>query len=214
MFSVIFDMDGTLLDTQRICVPAWEYAGSLQHMQGLGEHIYNVCGMNEDGWTAYLEQNCPGLDIPEFKAAAGRYIIQNGTLCFKPGAEKLLSFLKENGVKMAIASGSSVKLVLHNLKELGISDYFGAIAAGQEVEKGKPAPDVFLLAAERLGVKPEDCFVFEDSANGIRAGHAAGMRCIGVPDLVDFDSETKALMYAQIGELSEAIGLFESLLHS
>jgi len=74
MFAVIFDMDGTLLDTQRICIPAWEYAGLLQGYKAVGDHIVNVCGMNKNGSNEYLKRNFPGIDIDEFDKAAGQYI--------------------------------------------------------------------------------------------------------------------------------------------
>ena len=90
-------------------------------------------------------------------------------------------------------------------------DVFDVIVGGKDVENGKPAPDIFLLAAQKLGVNPEDCFVIEDSENGIRAGAAAGMKCIGIPDIVSFSEEVKALMAAQFSSLDEAIGLFEKL---
>ena len=211
MFSIIFDMDGTLLDTQKICVPAWEYCGNLQGIRGMGEHTYKLCGMNETGWTAYLNENFPTLDIPKFKTDVREYIEKNGKVKFKKGAKELLDYFKSRGVKMAIASGSSTQSIEHHLNEVGALEYFGAIAGSQDVLNGKPAPDVFLLAAERLGVNPTDCFIFEDSANGIKAGFDAGMRCIGVPDLVDFDAETVGLLYAKLESLDEAIEMFRDI---
>ena len=172
MFSVIFDMDGTLLDTQKICTPAWEQGGLLQGLTGVGKHIPNVCGMNETGWTEYLNTNFPTLDIIKFKQDVRQYIEQNGVIRLKKGALELLKFLKENNIKMAVASGSSMTSITHHLKEVGVYNYFQAFAGSHDVENGKPAPDVFLLAAKRLGVNPEDCFVFEDSPNGIKAGFA------------------------------------------
>lgn len=211
MFSVIFDMDGTLLDTQKICVPAWEYCGEIQGIKGMGEHVFKLCGMNETGWTAYLKETFKTLDIPKFKCDVRDYITENGKVIFKKGAKELLDYLKSRGVKMAIASGSSTQTIEHHLKEVGAIEYFSAVAGSQDVLNGKPAPDVFLLAAERLGVKPSDCFIFEDSANGIKAGFAAGMKCIGVPDLIDFDNETTKLMFAKIQNLDEAIELFQNI---
>ncbi len=211
MFSVIFDMDGTLLDTQKICVPAWEYGGKLQGITGIGEHIYNVCGMNETGWTAYLTEHFPTLDIPKFKHDVRAYILENGKVRFKKGAKELLDYLKSRGVKMAIASGSSMQSIEHHLNEVGATEYFDAIAGSHDVLNGKPAPDVFLLAAKRLGVNPSDCFIFEDSANGIKAGYAAGMKCIGVPDLVDFEAKINKLLYAKLESLDEAIALFDNI---
>lgn len=211
MFSVIFDMDGTLLDTQRICVPAWEYAGRKQGIPGLGDCIFKVCGMNEHGWSSYLQHNFPDLDLELFKKTMRTYIIENGKVVYKKGAEELISFLKEKGIKLALASGSSHASIDHHLNEVGAVDVFDVIVGGKDVENGKPAPDIFLLAAQKLGVNPEDCFVIEDSENGIRAGAAAGMKCIGIPDIVSFSEEVKALMAAQFSSLDEAIGLFEKL---
>lgn len=209
MFSVIFDMDGTLLDTQRICVPAWEYAGRKQGIIGMGEHVYTVCGMNENGSTAYLKNNFKDLDVPVFKSQIRKYIIDNGVVRFKPGAEELLGFLKENHIKIALASGTSRNSINSHLSKLGIEGCFDAIVGGGDVENGKPAPDVFLKAAGLIGAAPETCFVFEDSANGIRAGHAAGMKCIGVADLVEFDSQTKELMFTEFKTLFEGIEFFK-----
>lgn len=212
MFNVIFDMDGTLLDTQSICVPAWEYAGEKQGILGVGNAIADVCGMNEIGWTAYLEQHFGDMDIDLFKKTMRDYIIENGKVAYKKGAEALISFLKENGIKMALASGSSHGTIEHHLNEVGATDIFDVIVGGKDVEHGKPAPDIFLLAAEKLGANPQDCFVIEDSANGIRAGYAAGMRCIGIPDVAQFSEEVKSLMTAHLSSLDEAIEIFEKML--
>ncbi|MBE6622922.1 MAG: HAD family phosphatase [Ruminococcaceae bacterium] len=212
MFSVIFDMDGTLLDTQRICVPAWEYAGREQGISGIGDCIFEVCGMNETGWSSYLGRNFPELDLELFKKTMRTYIIENGKVVYKKGAEELISFLKEKGIKLALASGSSHASIDHHLNEVGAADVFDVIVGGKDVENGKPAPDIFLLAAEKLGADKEDCFVIEDSENGIRAGAEAGMKCIGIPDIVSFSDEVKALMTAQFSSLDEAIGLFEKML--
>ena len=91
-------------------------------------------------------------------------------------------------------------------------EYFDAIVGGNEVINGKPAPDIFLLAAERLGVKPCECYVFEDSSNGIKAAYNAGMKPIGVPDIAKLDSETKKFLFAEIGQLDEAIAVFEKMI--
>ena len=90
---------------------------------------------------------------------------------------------------MAVASSSLPGQIEANLRGAGIRDYFDAVVSGTEVERGKPAPDIFLRAAERIGCRAEDCFVFEDSENGVRAGHAAGCITVMVPDMID-PSET------------------------
>lgn len=212
MFSVIFDMDGTLLDTQKICIPAWEYAGEKQGIKNMGKCIYEVCGMNEIGWSKYITDRFPSIDLPTFKQDQRSYIIENGKVVFKQGAHELLKFLKANNIKTALASGSSRASIEHHLKEVQATDCFDVTVGGHDVQNGKPAPDIFLLAAERLGVTPQSCFVFEDSANGIRAGYRAGMKCIGVPDIVPFSDDVKKLMFAELSSLIEAIELLKPII--
>ncbi len=212
MFSVIFDMDGTLLDTQRICIPAYDYAGELQGIENLGRVVPDVCGTNEAGSTKYLTDNFPKLDIVKFRKDSRDYIKKNIVVKFKKGAEELLGFLKKNNIKIALASGTSRPSVMHHLNELKIADSFDAIVCGGDVINGKPAPDIFLLTADILKVNPEDCFVFEDSENGIRAGYAAGMKCIGIEDIAPFSDEVKRLMSRQLNSLDEAIEIFKSYL--
>lgn len=212
MFSVIFDMDGTLLDTQRICVPAWEFAGKQQGYDGVGEFVYDLCGANEKTWTKYLLDRCPDIDEMRFKNDMREYIIKNGKVKYMDGAYELLEFLKQHNVKMAIASGSSKETVFHHLNEVGAMHYFSAFVGGKDVENGKPAPDIFLKAAELIAAKPEDCFVFEDSPQGIMAGYKAGMKCIGVPDIAVFSDEIKEMEYAELHTLNEAIEIFTKLM--
>lgn len=212
MFSVIFDMDGTLLDTQRICIPAFEYAGRLQGIEGLGAHVVNTCGMNEQGWTDYVAEQFPSLEMNRFKREMRQYIIDNIMPAYKKGGKELMAFLERNGVKMGLASGSSHTSIEHHFAIVGGYEKFSAVVGGADVQNGKPAPDIFLLTAEKMGVDPETCFVIEDSANGIKAGKAAGMQCIGVEDIAPFDRETKALLTAQFTSLDEAIPFFAQYL--
>lgn len=205
MFSVIFDMDGTLLDTQSIYVEAWEHAGELRGIHGMGEHVQYIAGTNEKGSRKYVAENFPDVDVDAFRADVKKYIADNLVVRYKSGAKELLDFLRENGVKMALASGTSSESVAHHLDAVGASDYFAARVCGMDVENGKPAPDIFLRAASLIGAEPSECFVFEDAANGIRAGHAAGMRCVGVADIVPFSSDVKKLMFKELSSLDEAI---------
>lgn len=212
MFSVIFDMDGTLLDTQKISIPAWNYAGELQGLHNVGQHIEKVCGMNEAGWSKYLCETFKNIDIVAFKKAAWQYIGENLVIKYKDGVKKLLDFLKQNGIKIALASGTERKKVLHSLSQVGATDYFSAIVGGNEVENGKPAPDVFLYTASLLGVNPKDCIVFEDSKNGILAAKAAGMKVIGIPDVAMFDDETKKLLIAELSSADKAIEILKKII--
>ena len=105
-------------------------------------------------------------------------------LQLKPGAADLLPALKKAGYRLAVASSSPRDMVLTNLGRTGIDSYFDVVVCGDEVSRGKPDPDIFLLAAERLGLLPGDCYVLEDSPNGLLAARAAGCRPVMIPDLV------------------------------
>ena len=209
MISVIFDMDGTLLDTQRICIPAWTFAGEKQGFKDLGKNIPIVCGMNQAGWSQYLKDNYPDLDIDMFIKDSRKYIAENLIVKFKKGGEELLKFLNENNIKVGLASGSSTMTIDRYMSALNIdkAKVFDAIVGGETVENGKPEPDIFLQTAKLLETEPEDCIVFEDSPNGVKAAVAAGMRCIGIPDVAEFKPEIKKLLYKELKSLDEAIGI-------
>ena len=211
MFGVIFDMDGTLLDTQRIYIPAWDYAGQKQGFKNCGSHIKNVLGTNAEAWTQYLVDNFKGMDVDAFKAEATDYIKRNIVIKFKKGAEELLAYLKGRGIRFAIGSGASTVLIRTYLQVLGANDLFDTVVGGEEIENSKPAPDTFLLAAKKMGIPPENCFVFEDSDNGALAAFRGKMRCIGIPDVVAFSEFTKQNLFAELNSLDEAIEIFEKI---
>lgn len=212
MFSVIFDMDGTLLDTESICIPAWDAAGEKQGFHNVSKHLPMVCGCNAAGSSAYLQKAYPTMDVPAFKQDARAYIEKHLVVQYKPGAVQLLDFLKENGVRLALASGSTHESIAHHLQAVGATDFFEVCVSGADVQDGKPAPDIFLLTAQKLGVPPRECYVIEDSKNGVKAAAAAGMSCIGIPDMVPFDRETKQLLKAEFPSMHHALAFFQSLI--
>ncbi len=205
MFSVIFDMDGTLLDTQRISIGAFDYAGGILGYENIGEHLPNLCGTTREKGNEYLKKFFPQLDVGEFRRLEEEYKNKNLVVKYKPGAEELLAFLKQNNIKMAVATGSSPEIIKERLGAVDAEKWFDVVLSGWQVENGKPAPDIFLKTAELLGTKPEDCFVFEDSINGIVAACKAGTKCIGIPDIVQFNQETKNSLFAELKTMDEAI---------
>ncbi len=183
--AVLFDLDGTLIDSMGlwgeidrkffaeygIDMPS-DLANQIggMSMRETAEYFHDVmhfpCSVESmlDRWNQQAYQ-------------AYRY-----DLAFKPGAENFLKLLKERNIKTAIATSNSTELVDAVYENLGLSDYIDLYVTSHEVPRGKPSPDVYLLAAKRLDVSPEDCLVFEDILPGIQAGKSAGMKVCTIFD--------------------------------
>jgi HAD superfamily hydrolase (TIGR01509 family) len=183
--SVIFDLDGTLVDSE----PNY-YEASRQTLAGHGvpdftwadNEAYVGIG-NRDATRLWKERY--GLSAPAEDLLAElnrRYLeIARTRTPVYPEMRKFVEFLAADGVPMAVASGSSPEAIEAILSGTGLGTYLRTVVSAEEVPHGKPAPDVLLEAARRLGADPGDCVVLEDAAPGAAAAHAAGMRCIAVP---------------------------------
>ena len=126
-----------------------------------------------------------------------------------PYVEELLKYLRENNYKIAVASSSDTADIKNNLEKTKLEKYIDEIASGAEVENGKPAPDVFLLAAERLGVDAKDCLILEDSKAGVKAGKASGAMVFMVPDMFTVDKECEDTADRILTNLGEVIEILE-----
>ena len=194
--GAIFDQDGLMFDTEPIFARAWAEAGErLGIIIPKGFHAA-VAGSGGEAAKRIIRGLLPEADPDAIMSLTYQisYEIQAHTLPEKPGLHEILNFFREYGVKMAVASSSHRAAVERNLENSGVRPYFEAVVTGEDLSRGKPDPEAFLTAAARLGLPPEDCYVFEDSFNGVRAGHAAGCRTIMIPDLFQPD-ETLADCY-------------------
>ena len=136
------------------------------------------------------------------------YINENGVE-LKPGIHELLAFLNENGLKKAVATSSPLDRTKEYLSQVGLVDAFDELVSGHMVEHGKPAPDIYLYAASKLGLKPEECLVLEDSPTGLLAAYRAGCIPVMVPDQDQPDEEVKGRIYAIAKSLIAVVQLFE-----
>lgn len=182
--GVIFDMDGLLIDSE----PYWEKADAAlfkrhgkHHTPAINKYIM---GMKPSEIVVYFKKEYgfetePEALLEERMSLLYEFLLADLTLM--PGAKKLIQQLSTDGYRLAIAtSGHSQEKASQIAERCGIRDYFSAIVSGDDVAKGKPAPDIFLKAAEAIGIAPEHCLVFEDAPNGVQAGKAAGMIVYGV----------------------------------
>lgn len=213
--AVIFDMDGTLFDTERVYVNAWRQAGRELHFAPIEEAITACTGRNAKDTRQYFEDNFADLiSYDEFMAVRTRYYdaeIERRGVPLKPGVVELLTYLKDQGIGIALATATRTVRTEENLQRTGLAPYFDVIVTGDMVEHGKPHPETFLTAAARLGVKPCECMGVEDSFNGVRAIRAAGMVTVMVPDTVPPTNEIEALLDAKCETLCEVRAIIENI---
>ena len=205
--GAIFDMDGVLVDSEKLYQRFWiqacaDYGFVLTEEQSLS-----------------LRSNSPEVAIPKFKAWFGEdvnynqlrdrrrklmseYIDANGVE-LKSGAEEIIEYLKSQDIKIALATASPLKRAEHYLSPYGLMEKFDAVVCGSMVEHGKPAPDIYLCAAKALDLNPCECIAVEDSPTGVRSSSAAGCVCVFVPDLTPPEEQISSLVYYIVKDLDE-----------
>ena len=204
--AIIFDMDGTLVDTERLGFKGWDLAAAELGADVPHELAVSFVGHNEPAVLAMLTDAIGDADLArrvfDLHWQKRRELAET-ELEAKPGALDALRTLKAEGYRLAVASSSGREIIEINLSRADMLDYFDAITAGTEVENGKPAPDIFLLAAQKLGVEPARAAVIEDSPNGVRAGHAAGMQVYLVPDIIAPTPQIEAMTHEVLSTLAD-----------
>ncbi|MEI6898053.1 MAG: HAD family phosphatase [Psychromonas sp.] len=195
--AAIFDMDGLLLDTERVCQQAFRDACHSLSLPFLEDIYLGIIGRNAQGIEAVLSAGYGDKIAYQTLRDAwmDRYhpIVNYQAIPIKKGVVKLLQWLKENNIPMAVATSTPRDLAITKLKLSGLLPYFSQLSTGCEVQQGKPHPEIFLLAAKRLHVSPERCLAFEDSNHGVLAAVAANMQVYQIPDLVTPCAQTVAL---------------------
>lgn len=194
--AVVFDMDGTLLDTELVFREiVWEVTRDLGFEMTHDVHGRMV-GSSHEATSALLTE-AYGVSFPYEMFDAECRRIMRGRMAesvpVKPGVPELLRELKARRVPMAVATSSRAPHALGHLGTAGLLDMFQAIVTRDDVTHPKPHPEPYLTAARHLGVKPESCLAIEDSHSGVRAAYAAGMQTVMVPDLVPPSAELRAL---------------------
>ena len=197
--AVIFDMDGVIFDTERVYLEIWQSVFEKYGYKMTKELYITVMGTGRKNVIKTFLENF-GDDLPIEKMYEEKdnqlfYIIENQGIPLKKGVKELFSMLKEKNYKIALATSAKRDRVEKQIKDKWLKESFDAIVCGDDVEKGKPSPDIFLKAAKEIDVEANDCFVVEDSPAGIKAAFSGGMKGIHAEDLKVADEDI--LKYCQ-----------------
>lgn len=204
--AVIFDMDGTLIDSERIAIIAWNRSAKRFGFEIPLEMLHGFIGMTRDACMGTLTEHVGSERIANEMFEDHKVIedeLYSTMLDLKPGAREVVENLHARGLKLAVATSTRTIQAHEKFDRFGLTPYFDVFTCGDELNRSKPEPDIFLLAASRLGVDPASCVVVEDSFNGVRAGHAAGMHTIMVPDINNPTKEIAKLAEAVVPALSD-----------
>ncbi len=193
--GAIFDMDGTLLDTEEIYVQCWGITAKKWGIEVPLEFITAFMGSSRKE----IERRFKGLfgqdfDFEKFRTHMVEEVFKifdESGIPIKKGAVEILEYLKKNNIPMAVATSTHSDRALLMLERSGLSKYFDAVVCGEDIEKGKPDPDIFIEAARRIGKNPKECLGIEDSRNGILSVKRAGMTAVLVPDMVEVTQDMK-----------------------
>jgi HAD superfamily hydrolase (TIGR01509 family) len=210
--AVIFDMDGLMFDTERLYFDVWnEIMAEFGYIFDLEMYKATV-GLRKDAARQWFF-NTYGAGF-EFEVLMKRASAESALreIPIKPRLFELLQYLKDAGVKLAVATSTGQNSAEKTLKSAGAYKYFDAFIFGNSVKNGKPDPEIYLTAAKILNVEPQKCIALEDSINGIRSAFAAKMIAIMVPDLITPTPEMKKLAAYICVDLNEARSVIENII--
>lgn len=184
--GAIFDMDGLLFDTELVYNQAWHEVAKQHKLSIHPEMLDAIRGTNGVFMQQIVNSYWPEVNAEKLidEVFENSRNILTQSVPMKPGVHELLDYMKSKNLVLALASSAPLDLIYSNLKIANIFSYFDVVVSGEQVVRGKPAPDIFLLAAEKLSLNPENCYVLEDGLHGVHAGIQAGCATIMVPDLI------------------------------
>ncbi len=211
--GAVFDMDGLMIDTEKLYLKYWKQAAADFGYKMEDEHVFAIRSLARKYSIPKLK-GFFGEDFPTEEVRARRTELINDHVEkygfeVKKGLFELLSYLKSNGIKLAVATATQRDRTLLYLSKINAVSYFDAIICGDMVTNGKPEPDIYITAAEKLGLAPQECVAYEDSPNGIKSAYSAGCHAIMIPDMTEPDDEIIPLISAVYESLDKSINFFE-----
>ena len=213
--GIIFDMDGILIDSERQSNEGWLWAAGQLGVDMPMWLIDSFKGAPAELCCKFFDDYYKGvIDYWEAKEIRTQHVYkirETEGIPVKKGVKDIFEYIRNNGLKCAVATSTRRESAEKTLHEIGVWDYLDAVVYGDEVEHGKPEPDIFLRAAKAIGVNPSEAVVVEDSINGIKAGYAADMRVVHIPDTIAIDDDIRKLTYMVCDDLNGLIDVVESI---
>ena len=209
--GVLFDMDGVILDTEKLYTHFWCEAARFFGYDMTREMALGMRSLShevgEHQLKAFLGEEVEYQQVRSKRIELMTAFINENGVEIKDGIHELLDFLSKNGIKTSVATSSPLDRTKEYLSQVGLLTAFDELVSGHMVEHGKPAPDIYLYAASKLGLSPEECLVLEDSQNGLLAAYRAGCVPVMVPDQDGPNDETRKIVYAVADNLMSVIEL-------
>ena len=211
--AVFFDMDGLVLDTEKLYTRFWQEAGIAMGYPMTKEHALGMRSLNRQAGLAKM-QSYFGKAV-DYETTRQKRIelmeafIQKEGVEKKPGIEELLHYLKDNEIKTAITTSSPIERTISYLTFVGLENSFDKLITGYMVKKGKPEPDIYLYAAKEFGFEPSECMVLEDSPAGITAAYRAGCLPVMIPDQDEPSKEIEDMLFAKVERLDFVVELLK-----
>ena len=211
--GILFDMDGLVVDTEKLYSRFWREACAFYGYQMTYEQSLCMRGLGGQAGEAMLHRFF-GEDADYMQLRSKRIelmdtFVEEHGVELKPGIFELMDFLEEKGIPAAITSSSPIPRIRKFLTPYGLDSRFAALCSGRDVPRGKPAPDIYLAGAKALNLPPEHCLALEDAPAGIESAYRAGCLPVMIPDLDPPDKNTKHMLYARADSLCDSPSLWK-----
>ena len=211
--GILFDMDGLVLDSEALYTRFWREAANALGFPMTVEQSLGMRSLGKKLGQPYLESLFgPDVDYTTLRLKRielmDAYIARHG-IAVKPGICELLDYMDKTGISAAITSSSPMEFIERHLSNAGLLHRFQKLCSGHAIPNGKPAPDIYLLGAKELGLKPEECLALEDSPTGILSAYRAGCLPVMIPDLDQPAEDTQKLLFAKADSLSDIIDILK-----
>lgn len=213
--GAIFDMDGLMLDTEKLLVRFWRQAAAEYGYDMTDEDVFGIRSLSRKYSVPRLKerfgQDFPFEDVRSRRIALMNSFIDENGFDVKKGLFELLSWLKNTGISIAVATATSRDRATAYLEHIDALRYFDAVICGDMVTNGKPEPDIYITAADGLGIPCEECAAFEDSPNGVLSAYRAGCQVIMIPDLTQPTEDMLPMLSGVYDDLEKAIAYFKEV---